>query len=100
MVQPVEELHECGNHRRGHRTWKVVGLDERPQGIEDVVGGAEVGVVGLRDYFACVTVERWGHSPRSEGHGETFEKGDAGEFEIIGKTFGRDNAAGGKEYSC
>ena len=71
-----------------------MGLGERPQCIEDAVCGVKVCLVGLHNHLARMAVERRWHASRGEGHGEAFEKCDAENLEIVGKTFGSENTAG------
>ena len=85
----VVVVHQGGNERHNDGAMIVAAMDYMPDGVENVAGCADVGLVCRKMEVAYLTVESRWHLSLGEGHGEVGEEGNDEDAEVIGKADGK-----------
>ena len=89
----VVVVHQGGNERHNDGAMIVAAMDYVPDGVENVAGSADVGLVCRKLEVAYLTVESRRHLSLCERHGKVGEEGKAEDAEVIGKADGVDDGA-------
>ena len=86
----VVVMHQGGYERHDNGAMIVAAMDYMPDGVENVAGCADVGLVCLKLEVAYLTIESRRHLSLCERHGKVGEEGKAEDAEVIGKADGVD----------
>ena len=96
----VVVVHQGGNERHDDGAMIVAAMDYVPDGVENVAGSADVGLVCRKLEVAYLTVEGRRHLSLGKRHGKVGEEGKAEDAEVIGKADGVDDGARADIRSC
>ena len=89
----VVVVHQGGNERHNDGAMIVAAMDYVPDGVENVAGSADVGLVCRKLEVAYLTIESRRHLSLRERHRKVGEEGKAEDAEVIGKADGVDDGA-------
>ena len=84
----VVVVHQGGYERHYDGAMIVAAMDYMPDGVENVAGCADVGLVCRKLEVAYLTIESRRHLSLCERHGKVGEEGKAEDAEVIGKADG------------